>query len=119
MTGDADLPTSDDMPGRDPDWSFSFGDGDERAGLQPPVATVDGLEFAKNTLQHEIAGVMRTSLHLQSLLRRAYRDGMTVDALAVHAGLSRESVEAVLAGASLVDQLFGTGSAPNSGRPEA
>jgi len=122
MTGEADRPPSRGTSARDAGWSFSFVESDEPDATQPaatqppaahpPAAIADELEFAKSTLQHELAGVARTSLHLQSLLRRAHRDGITADEIAVHAGLSIETVRAVLAGAPLVDQLFGAGSSP-------
>lgn len=95
-------------PHRGPDWSFSFSDGDGDSGAVPtaPGAIVDEFEFAKATLQHELSGVARSSLHLQSLLRRAHRDGMAADELAVYSGLSIETVAAVLDGAPLLDRLF-------------
>jgi hypothetical protein len=88
------------------DWSFEFADGETSPPAAPPASIVDSLEFAKATLQHELSGVHRTALHLQSQLRSGHAAGLTVDELAVHAGLARETVEAVIAGTPLVDLLF-------------
>jgi hypothetical protein len=88
------------------DWSFEFAEGEHGGVPVTPADTVDALEFAKATLQHDLSGLHRTALHLQSLLRRGHGEGLTVDELAVHAGLARETVEAVIAGSPLVDLMF-------------
>ena len=93
---------------RAPDWSFAFEENGDRGGVvEPPPAVVGELELAKASLQRRLDAAIAGARVLQSLVCRADRDGLSVDEIAVHAGLRVETVTAVLAGASLIDEMFG------------
>jgi hypothetical protein len=99
--------SSTDPGNGEPDWFFAFAGDGTNPQSEPPGAVVDALEFAKATLHQQLADVRRTSRHLESLLRRSQRAGLSVDDLAVHAGLGREAVVRVLSGTPLIDVLLG------------
>jgi len=90
----------------EPDWFFSFA-GDGAREFAPPGGVVDALEFAKATLAHEMAGIRRTCLHQQSLMRRAHAEGMPTADIAVFSGFSQSVVAQVLDGRALDELLLG------------
>ena len=104
---------------RAPDWSFAFEENGDRGGaVGPPPAVVGELELAKASLQRRLDAAIADARVLQSLVCRAGRDGLSVDEIAVHSGLGLETVAAVLAGASLLDAMFG-GAASAPGHPHS